>query len=123
MKSLMPLLGKHSKLDLKRKRHLYIAIIRPIMCYASPAWATVTKNDLKKIQVIQSKYLRLITNAHYYVSNETLHRDLKIEYMKNFLDRVNDYFFRKALICPHLNQFDIFNYITLEEDINIRPYA
>ncbi|KFM69009.1 putative RNA-directed DNA polymerase from transposon BS, partial [Stegodyphus mimosarum] len=121
MKSLMPMLGRYSQLDLKRKRHIYTAIVRPIMCYASPVWATVKHRDLQKIQVLQNKFLRLITDAHYFVSNETLHRDLKIEYIKDFIHRMNENFFKKALICPFLDHFDVFNYFIYEEDKNIRP--
>ncbi|KFM57234.1 RNA-directed DNA polymerase from mobile element jockey, partial [Stegodyphus mimosarum] len=61
IQSLTPLIGRYSKLDLYKKRLIFTSIIRPIMTYASPAWIMYKKNDLKKLQVIQNKYLRTIT--------------------------------------------------------------
>ncbi|KFM69237.1 putative RNA-directed DNA polymerase from transposon BS, partial [Stegodyphus mimosarum] len=77
MKNLFSLIGKYSKLDLLRKRYVFTAIIRTIFIYASPAWAAVNNKDQNKLQIVQNKYLRLITQAHFYVSNDTLHKDLK----------------------------------------------
>ncbi|KFM60622.1 RNA-directed DNA polymerase from mobile element jockey, partial [Stegodyphus mimosarum] len=85
--SLVPLLGSQSKLDLAKKGHLYIAVIRPILTYASPAWATYTKKDVQKLQIFQNKALR------------------------------------KALLCNHLNIFKVLDYVALEEDYNLRPFA
>ncbi|KFM73157.1 hypothetical protein X975_18726, partial [Stegodyphus mimosarum] len=64
MKCLIPIIGKYSKLDLTNKKLFYTSIIRPIMCYASPAWAAAKDSDIQKLQIIQNKYLHIITNAH-----------------------------------------------------------
>ncbi|KFM59463.1 RNA-directed DNA polymerase from mobile element jockey, partial [Stegodyphus mimosarum] len=38
----LPVIGKYSNLSLRTKRHIYTSCIRPILCYASPAWNTAT---------------------------------------------------------------------------------
>ncbi|KFM74566.1 hypothetical protein X975_11447, partial [Stegodyphus mimosarum] len=58
------------------------------MTYASLAWAAISKADLHKL-VIQNRYLRMITNVHYYVQNQCLHEDLKIEPFDKFITKLN----------------------------------
>ncbi|KAF0770095.1 zinc finger MYM-type protein 6-like [Aphis craccivora] len=43
----------------------------------------VKPSNLNKIQIFQSKCLRQITKAPYYISNDTLHRDLGIPIVQN----------------------------------------
>ncbi|KFM73144.1 putative RNA-directed DNA polymerase from transposon BS, partial [Stegodyphus mimosarum] len=63
IKRLYPLLAKDSGLSLNRKRRLYTAIVRPIITYAAPTWASATNGDIRKLQILQNKFLRTITNA------------------------------------------------------------
>ncbi|KFM72176.1 putative RNA-directed DNA polymerase from transposon BS, partial [Stegodyphus mimosarum] len=87
--SLKPLLGKFSTLDLRRKRLVYLTTIRPIISYASPAWSTMSVKDVNKLQVVQNKVLRAMTNANMYVSNVTLHHDLQLPSIKEHLHKQN----------------------------------
>jgi len=75
-------MGKNSKLNLKSKINLYKLLIKLIWTYGIQLWGAAKKTNINKIQVVQSKTLRLITNAPPYVSNETLHSDLNISYVK-----------------------------------------
>lgn len=77
--SLNPLIGKNSKLSLHNKVILYKSMIKPILLYASPAWAAVRKTTRHKLQIFQNKALRRMTDAPRYVRNKILHRDLKID--------------------------------------------
>ena len=49
-----------------------------IWTYGIQLWGAAKKSNTNKIQTFQSTTLRLITNAQFYVSNHTLHTDLKI---------------------------------------------
>jgi hypothetical protein len=51
-------------------------IWHPIMGAAKPS-------NITKIQSFQSKYLRQITKAPFYISNDTLYKDLYIQTVKN----------------------------------------
>ena len=72
------ILNKSSKLNLKTKISIYNLLLKPIWSYGIQLWGTAKKTNTNKIQIFQSKVLRLITNAPPYVSNYTLHNDLKI---------------------------------------------
>ncbi|VEN64529.1 unnamed protein product [Callosobruchus maculatus] len=80
-----PLLCRTSKLSLVNKIRLYKIIIRPAITYACAAWCFIAKTHMRALQVLQSRILRTITNAPWYVSNETLHKDLDIPYLKDYI--------------------------------------
>jgi len=54
-------------------------MLRPIWAYGIQIWSCAKPSQTKTIQAFQSIPLRLITSALWYVSNNSLHNDLKIE--------------------------------------------
>lgn len=72
------LIGRKSKMSLKNKLLLYKSIIKPIWSYGIQLWRTASNSNIEILQRFQSKILRIIVNAPWYVSNETLHNDLRI---------------------------------------------
>ncbi|GBP89276.1 RNA-directed DNA polymerase from mobile element jockey [Eumeta japonica] len=88
------LLGKKSKLSRCYKRTIYKMCIRTVMTYASPVFAHAAPKALHRLQVIQNKFCRAATDAHWCVRNSILHRDLKLPtlstYMKDALKRFFD---------------------------------
>jgi hypothetical protein len=77
-KSLSYLIDKHSKLNIKTKLLLYKTLLMPIWTYCIQLWGAAKKSNINKIQTFQSITLRIITNAPFYVSNHTLHTDLRV---------------------------------------------
>jgi hypothetical protein len=71
------LLGRKSKLSLENKTLIYKCILKPIWTYGIQLWGCVKPSKTKIIQRLQSKVLRTITNAPWYVSNYTLHMIFK----------------------------------------------
>ncbi|GFV37965.1 integrase catalytic domain-containing protein [Trichonephila clavipes] len=57
------LIGRSSSLSLENKVILYKQTLRPILTYKSSVWAAAAPTHRKRIQVIQNKILRIITNA------------------------------------------------------------
>jgi len=53
--------------------------------YGIALWGCVSKSNISVIQRYQSKLLRTITNAPWYVTNQTLHSDLRIPYVHSVL--------------------------------------
>jgi hypothetical protein len=47
-----------------------------MMDYACPAWRSAARTHVRRLQVLQSKCLRLATVAPYYVSNRQIHENL-----------------------------------------------
>ncbi|KAF0714775.1 Uncharacterized protein FWK35_00034315, partial [Aphis craccivora] len=62
---------------------IYKVLFKPIWSYGIQLWRSAKDFNINKIQTFQSKCLRQITKAPFYVSNDTLHRDLLIPTEKN----------------------------------------
>ena len=68
--------------NLKTKFQIYKSLIKPMWTYGLQLWGNAKKTNLNKIQTVQNKSLRKIINAPPYISNQTLHLDLKIKTIK-----------------------------------------
>jgi len=79
------LIGKNSPLSLENKLLIYKTVLKPIWTYGIALWGCASKSNLSVIQRYQSKLLRTITNAPWYVTNQTLHSDLRIPYVHSVL--------------------------------------
>ena len=51
-----------------------------MMEYACPAWRSAARSNVRRLQVLQSKCLRLATGAPWYVSNGQIHEDLGVPF-------------------------------------------
>lgn len=77
------LLGYKSQLSLNNKILVYKIILKPVWTYGIQLWGCAKNSNVNIIQRFQNKALRLIANAPWYVTNETIHRDLKIAKIKD----------------------------------------
>jgi hypothetical protein len=84
------LIGRKSKLTTENKLLLYKAIIKPIWSYGIQLWCCAKPSNTQIIQRIQSKTLRLVFNAPWYVSNKTLHKDSKIPLVEDEIIRMTN---------------------------------
>ena len=75
---LVPLLNRKSDLFVRNGVLLYKQFIRPMMDYACPAWMSAARSHVRRLQVLQTKCLRLATGAPCYVSNMQIHDDLGV---------------------------------------------
>ena len=55
---------------------LHKQFIRLMMDYEFPAWSSAARTLVRRLQVLQSKCLRLAAGAPWYVSNRQIHEDL-----------------------------------------------
>jgi hypothetical protein len=69
------LIGRKSHLTFDNKLLIYKAGIKPIWMYGCELWGCASKTNIHIIQRFQSKLLREIANAPWFVSNHTLHTD------------------------------------------------
>jgi len=79
------LIGQTSQLSVENKLLLYKTILKPIWTYCTELWGCSKPSNTKILQAFQSKTLRLITNAPWYVNNQTLHTDLSIPYINKVI--------------------------------------
>ena len=75
--------GRRSNLSTQNKIALYKAVIKPVWTYGIQLWGTASNSNIEILQRFQSKTLRSLLNALWYVTNETIHRDLKIPTVKD----------------------------------------
>ena len=72
-----------SNLSTQNKITLYKTVIKPVWTYRIQLWGTASNSNIEILQRFQSKTLRSLWNAPWYVTNETIHRDLKIPTVKD----------------------------------------
>jgi len=53
------------------------------MDYACPAWRSAARTHVRRLQVLQSKFICLATGAPLYVSNRQIHEDLSVPFFVN----------------------------------------
>jgi hypothetical protein len=81
------LLGRKSKLSTNNKLLIYQAILKPIWTYGIQLWGTTSNSNIEILECFQSKVLRLIVDAPWYVSNSVIRKDLQIPTVKEEISR------------------------------------
>jgi hypothetical protein len=71
------LLGRKSKLSANNKLILYKAIPKPMSTYGIQLWGTASTSNIEILECFQSKALRVIADAPWYVPNAVIRRDLQ----------------------------------------------
>lgn len=102
LKKLHWLLGRKSELSLTNKLLIYKAVIKPIWTYGIQLWGTCPKTTIDIIQRFQSKTLRLLANAPWYVTNATLHNDLEVKYVQEEIKHTSERYIQR--LETHQNQ-------------------
>jgi hypothetical protein len=73
-----PHLKRKSDLSIRNGVLLYKQLICTMMDYACPAWKSAARIHVRKLQVLQSKCLRLATGVPWFISNRQIHEDLGV---------------------------------------------
>lgn len=79
MSLLYNLLNRNSKVSTKNKLLLYKMIIRPLITYGTPVWSNCSKKNLKILETIQNKIIRMIGRAEQRETNEKIRLKLNIK--------------------------------------------
>ena len=96
------LINAPSQLSLDSKLTVYKGILRPVWTYGVELWWSSKPSNTKILQTFHSKMLRMISSAPWYVSNQTLHSDFNIQYVKEVVPiNANKY---KTRSTEHSNQ-------------------
>lgn len=89
------LLGKHSKLSTENKLLIYKTVLKPVWTYGIQLWGTSSDSNIEIIQRFQSKVIRSILQAPWYVSNNTLHKDTQIPFVKEEISKFSDNYLKR----------------------------
>ena len=71
---------------------LYKQLICPMMEYVCPVWRSSARFRIRKLQVLQSKCLRIATSAAWYNGNQQVHEDLRIPFFTDHIRSLTERF-------------------------------
>jgi len=87
-----PLLNSKSDLSIRNGVLLYKQLIRPMMYYACPAWRSAARSHVRRLQVLQTKCLRLATAVPWCVRNRQIHDDLGVPFFADHIRALTESF-------------------------------
>jgi hypothetical protein len=96
------LLGRRSKLNLNSKLLIYKIIIKPVWTYGIQLWGSASITNIAILERFQSKALRLLTDAPWYVPNALIRHDLQIPTVQEEISRLSLKY--RSRIKMHTNQ-------------------
>lgn len=99
--SIMPLICRNSPLALETKLLLYKSMLRPIFTYGALSWLPAASCHINTLEVLQSKFLRLITRAPFFVRNEQIRKDLRMPSVKDYLLELSSGTFDRASVSDN----------------------
>ena len=98
-------------MSLENRILIYKTILKSVWTYGIQLWGTTSNSNIEIIQRFQSKILRMMANASWFVTNNTIHNDLNIPYVlteirkfHQYLQRLNDHV--NSLAISLLNDSD-----------------
>lgn len=103
------MLGKNSHLSIDNKLLIYKTIIKPIWTYGSQLWGSASKSNIMKIQRFQSKTLRTIANAPWYIHNDAIHRDLQVLSVSEECKKSSEQYQNRLRVHPNTLAHNLLN--------------
>jgi hypothetical protein len=95
------LLRRKSKLSTSNKLVIYKTILKPILTYGIQLWGMASTSNIEILERFQSKALRMIVDAPWYVPNTVIRRDLQIPTVKEEIRRYSSQY--SARLSAHPN--------------------
>jgi hypothetical protein len=111
------LLGRKSKLSTSNKCFIHKTILKPIWTYGIQLWGTASTSNIEILERFQSKALRMIVDAPWYVPNTVIRRDLQIPTVKEEIRRYSPQY--SARLSAHPNDL-IVNLTELPDNRRLR---
>jgi len=71
LRNLYWIIGRKSQISLANKLLVYTVILKPVWTYGIKLWGTASNSNLEILEWFQSKVLRMIRDAPWYVPNQT----------------------------------------------------
>lgn len=98
LKTLYPLVNRKSVLGPRVKNLIYKLYFRPVLTYPNSLMYRSARSNKKRIQISQNKLLRLFNNKPWDYKNETLHGELEIETIEEFLSKLDKRSVERSII-------------------------
>jgi hypothetical protein len=91
------LLGRSSRISLPNKLLLY----KSIWTYGIQRWGTASTSNIEILERFQSRALRLIVDAPWYVPNNHIRRDLQMTSVKEEIYRSSNQYYTRLTTHPN----------------------
>jgi hypothetical protein len=108
------IIGRQSNLSMENKLLLYKSILKPVWTYGIQLWGSAAKSNIDIIQRFQSKILRCITGAPWYVPNNVIQRDLHMVSVKEEISKYSVKYHNR--LSHHPNKLAM-NLLNTEADV------
>jgi hypothetical protein len=95
------LLGRKSQLSFSNKILLYKTILKPILTYGIKLWGTASTSNVEILERFQSKVLRQIVNAPWYVPNTIIRRDLHMPTVREEIRHYSSHYSLRLTAHPN----------------------
>lgn len=82
LRKMYGLIRSRSKPSLNYKLLIYKAAPKPVWTYGLQLWGTASNSHIALLERFQSKVLRAICNAFWFIPNKEIHQDLHINIVK-----------------------------------------
>jgi len=97
---LFPLLARDSTLSIPNKITLYKLRIRTLLTYSAPVWSNTSTSNYRRLQILQSKCLRVIGNFPRHTPIPRFHSALNVAPIHYFIYHLTDNSLAAALSTP-----------------------
>jgi hypothetical protein len=95
------LLRRKSKLSTSNKLLIYKAILKLIWTYGIQLWRTASSSNIEILERFQSKALRMIVDAPWYVPNTVIRRDLQTPTVKEEIRHYSSQYSARLSVHPN----------------------
>jgi hypothetical protein len=96
------MMGRKSQLTTYNKLLVYKTILKPIWTYGIEMWGTTSNSNIEILRRFQTKVLRAIVNAPWYVPNTTIERDLQMPSVRQEIQKCSAKYSKKVLLHPNI---------------------
>jgi hypothetical protein len=96
------LIGRQSKLSIENKLLIYKSIIKPVWTYGIQLWGSAANSNINILQRFQSKVLRTVSGAPWYVPNEIIQRDLRMASVKEEILKYSVKYHKRLITHPNM---------------------
>jgi hypothetical protein len=94
-------LGRSSRLSLSNKLLLYKSILKPIWTYGIQLWGIASTSNIEILERVQSKALRILIDAPWYVPNNHIRWDLQMTSVKEEICRLSNQYCTRLTTHPN----------------------
>ncbi|KXJ70828.1 hypothetical protein RP20_CCG022374 [Aedes albopictus] len=89
LKRLYPIINRRSKVSTTNKLAVYKQVVLPMLVYGSPVWMGCARTHIRKLQVVQNKFLKMIFKLPTRTRTTEVHRLACLDLISNRLQNLS----------------------------------